>query len=776
MLTNYVDLTDDLLDVLATGNKLTTNSHQLRQLIAKVQNRNIFIDVNKVPVTTISSSENFNQAYVWDTNVVAQLQVLAGTLVNQINRHNEYKLPKRTSDKVFMNFLVNGMFKTYRDVATIGYATLPTTVEPIENAAANSSKANTPVSPFLATSQVIMNANNKVGKKVIGITASAIKAEYAIEYWINSDFKKHSPKSLEITFPGISKTFTTRHAEWSGRWSNVAVLLSSLLSQATDNAKNPILNIINCTSETAPGIIWMMMTGADLNDIVTIFTDPVMEDILYMLRGNFFDGSDPVSITQAINTLIEKNTLRNKQVLDSENHEKLLFYKKVFEGAEELTLLAQELSINQGISTEFGAVANKRLRFEQGIERIISRRLKNFKNPVSNYLLFNKYKRTDGTIRFSKNLFFNNEEYRKDWIRMYAEAGTTVNVLEVLATSPHFFEMDYLSTIAEKAIKQLSGKYRAVISQLNRTKGTNKELVIPKDQLISRLRKLAGNDMIVQAIKTMDFKYASSVILSEAGTIESVRNVNVRSINTPLGLKNFVAFVNEILIPKLKKKYPTNFFLNNLIFDKKYNTTADGYVNYYKPMFNMLEKTNQDYYEKMLIDFNLIAKDVVSQNDLGAKFREINNDNWPSHTVADYMFLYNLIVNQNAIIGSSLSKLFTEVINDSPLIKSYFDFIGNVYDSTYTLDATLKEDFDLLYREKERREDSDYGDYDYADYTDYGDYDSGEEYGYQVKPENVFPLLNARYRELGRKASKQVVLERKLNVAVNRGLLIIKSC
>lgn len=53
-------------------------------------------------------------------------------------------------------------------------------------------------------------------------------------------------------------------------YGTVAITLSSLLSQATDNAKNPILNNINCTSETAPGIIWMIMTGADLNDIVTI--------------------------------------------------------------------------------------------------------------------------------------------------------------------------------------------------------------------------------------------------------------------------------------------------------------------------------------------------------------------------------------------------------------------------------------------------------------------------------------------------------------------------
>lgn len=44
-------------------------------------------------------------------------------------------------------------------------------------------------------------------------------------------------------------------------------------------------------------------------------------------------------------------------------------------------------------------------------------------------------------------------------------------------------------------------------------------------------------------------------------------------------------------------------------------------------MFNLIEKTNQDYYEKMLIDFNLIANDVVYSQDLGEGFININDDN-----------------------------------------------------------------------------------------------------------------------------------------------------
>ena len=60
----------------------------------------------------------------------------------------------------------------------------------------------------------------------------------------------------------------------------------------------------------------------------------------------------------------------------SEAYQKLLFYQEVFKGAGELTLLARELSVNQGLSTEFGAIVAKRINFEQGIERIINAKIR----------------------------------------------------------------------------------------------------------------------------------------------------------------------------------------------------------------------------------------------------------------------------------------------------------------------------------------------------------------------------------------------------------------
>lgn len=764
-LSNYVDLTEDLLEAYQAGDKLTVNSPRLRRLISKVRNRNIAIDISKFPVSSKSSNETFNSVYIWDTSIVSELQRLGGQLANQINRHNAYLIPKRTLDKVFMNNLVNNMFTTYHNIATIGYATLPTTVEPIEKAAAVSPKSSDNFSPFISTSQIKMNSNNKVGKEVIGIVASAIKAEYAIEYWIHNGSAWRIGKN--IIWPGISEPFSTSHSEFDKSSGTVAITLSSLLSQATDNAKNPILNNINCTSETAPGIIWMIMIGAKLDDIVKIFTDDIMTNIISMVKGNMFENQEAVSITTAISQLMQ---VTDKQ---SEEYQKLLFYNTVFKGAAELTLLARELSINQGISTEFGAVANKRISFEQGIERIVNSKLKGktkedilFKNSskVQKYLRGNRFV-------FSKNRFFSDPIYRLDMIGIFQKCATTINVLDVLSTSPHFYEMDFLSINAEKAITQLSGKYRAIVKQMNKTKlMTDKQLNIPKNMFISRLRNIATDDMIVQAIKSLNFKYPSNVEVDRIGEIRPLKDILVRSISSPVGLKNFVIFVNETLIPRLKAKYPTNFFLNNLITDRKYNISSDGFVRYYKPMFNLIEKTNQDYYEKMLIDFNLIANEIVTSEDLGEEFTNINDDNWPNNTIADYIFLYNLIVNKNQILGDSFSKLFTEVIKNSSLINSYFDFIGNVYDPTFVLDDTLSSDFDTLYQVKR---------------SEYDDEDSGESYysyaddfeeGPSDKPQNVFPLNNARFKALNRGASKQLTSERKLNIALNRGLLIIKSC
>ena len=760
-LTNYIDLTYDLLEALEAGDYFNVPTDRLRNLISKVNNRNILIDINKLPNPISLEEDVFNTITITEDkiNQLNVLQELAGNLSVRINEHNAYEIPKRISDKVFINKLVSNMFNTYHDIATVGYATLATTLEPIEDAASKAPAASDSYSPFVVTSQIKMNENNKVGKQVVGIVASAIKAEYAIEYWINSGHASIIGRDLK--WPGLNKDFSTTHNEFFSNFSQVAVLLSSLLSQATDNAKNPILNLINCTSETAPGIIWMIMSGADLNDIVTIFTDPVMNMILSKVKGNFFEDEDSTSISNAIDELIktEKGSTIGK---------KLMFFKTVFDGASEITLLAQELSVNQGIPTEFGEVINKRIRFEKGIERIFNRKI-NQDNIFKTNSTVRKYTKNN-RFTFDKNRFFSDDDYANEMINLYQQCATTVNVLDVLRTSPHFFEMDKLSLIAEQALAKISGKYRAIVEQLNRDKVTqDKELTIARNLLINRLRSMTTDDMIVQAIKNMRFKYASNVSLEGSGSVKVTKDINIREINTPLGLKNFVVFVNEVLIPALKKKYPTNFFLNNLIADKKYNLTSKGFVRYYKPMFNILEKTNQDYYEKMLIDFNLIANDSVTSKDLGDVFSNINDDSWPLNKVSDYLFLYNLIVNKNSITGDSLSKLFTEVIKNNKLIKTYFNFIGGEYDSSFNLDSTLSEDYNTLYKKRERRgPDEDFDDFGY-DYDAYDDYASS-------KPQNVFPLNNNRYKQLNKGTSQQLTNERKLNVAYNKAKLIIKHC
>jgi hypothetical protein len=63
-LSNYVDLTEDLLEAYQAGDKLTVNSPRLRRLISKVRNRNIAIDISKFPVSSKSSNETFNSVYI----------------------------------------------------------------------------------------------------------------------------------------------------------------------------------------------------------------------------------------------------------------------------------------------------------------------------------------------------------------------------------------------------------------------------------------------------------------------------------------------------------------------------------------------------------------------------------------------------------------------------------------------------------------------------------------------------------------------------------------
>ena len=270
------------------------------------------------------------------------------------------------------------------------------------------------------------------------------------------------------------------------------------------------------------------------------------------------------------------------------------------------------------------------------------------------------------------------------------------------------------------------------------------------------MRNYLNNDMIVSFLEQTSFPYPN---LEDGQTI-------IREINNPIGFEQYHVFVNNILIPVLKDRYPDNYFIANLRLDKGFNDYGFFYV--YKPTMNLIE--NQEFSDLMLNDFNQIANVLV--NDDMLRDYVPSTKNWPLHTIGEYLFLYNLVVNQNALKGSSFNKMFTELIKDSKVIKDYFNYVAsNTYDPE---NSYVKEDFAGLFKEKARNRSGDEFDSVSDFFEDFSDaFD--DDFGKPRLPE-VSPIINSRSNALSEQASEQVAFEQLLETAILNFKIILKQC
>lgn len=770
----FTDITDTLHNILADS---SDKKKLLLELYVKLTNdpSNIYfvprsIESFNLIDETIDESvlETMYEAYLNDINELFR------KIIKDLNKHNTY-MPFNQKLAI-SNFLKRSVESVYENIGTLGYATWLTTTEPIDEMAKYSqSKTEGLVQDFISETNpadiVQMIFNNTIGRNVIGIAASADKAECCIEYWLNTN-PKYIPdeKTIKLTLSDKTVTINTGHVEKIDKkdFSETLILISSLLTRATDNAKNPLLNYINCNSKTAPAILWLFTVGCDRKDIVSIMTDATFKQILDVAEGNIFYKQDDINIKTAIERIQEeiKNQIKslkknsNKELLSELNNklELLNAYDMIFSGAQELTMLAQALSINQGVPTEYGQITSKRLAFEQSIENALNYAEKSVHSLImqiwNTYITGHEIETDDpNRIIFKKEKFFNDREYAETFMKMMQLVSITINPLECILNAPHFSAMERVALSGEQQAMVLSPKFSGVVGGLESVKQQrfDKELVVDKKQLPIKMRNRLNADMIVSFLEMTSFPYPN---------LEDGRVV-VREIGNPIGFQNYHIFINDVLIPALKRKYLDNFFISNLRSDRSYNDY--GYFYAYKPSMNLIE--NPEYSDTMLNDFNQIANVTVGEDILNDFVKTTRN--WPLHTIGEYFFIYNLIVNQNALKGTSFNKMFTEIIKDSKIISGYFKYIAS--NSYNPINDYIRSDFNELSKTKEGNSyDDNYDDNDY-------DFHSDDEYSHNG-PMQVEPINNARSRALSEKASTQIAFENLIEAAISNFKIILKQC
>lgn len=273
-----------------------------------------------------------------------------------LNTHNRYIANMRSSkkiEKVTKNYISATMFDIIKNPINMIQAQSPIdkAVDAFKSIGDESPKAqdtirNTPGNYYNHGVELF---NNMAGKKVTGIVAAGMKAllgvTHATNFALNQGegienvmfFKKIGKGNYQITANAFSVNITNAdvlHAlEVTRNTQDSVLILSALLSLATDNAKELQLSKLNATEELVSLYIAGITIGMELEELANLMMSDTMEGLLSIMRGNIFlKQSGLPRFEQALNYVQMGPSLRGEAVTKTHLESIRNFILENFEG------------------------------------------------------------------------------------------------------------------------------------------------------------------------------------------------------------------------------------------------------------------------------------------------------------------------------------------------------------------------------------------------------------------------------------------------------------
>ena len=273
---------------------------------------------------------------------------------------------------------------------------------------------------------------------------------------------------------------------------------------------------------------------------------------------------------------------------------------KLAEGAEEMRILGQLLSLNQGIKTNIEDL----LKQVNLIERAIYNKTGNLNDLVD------------------LNRFVFDEDYRQQCINKYEEYKHSFNIYDVVSTVPHF--MGYLQTLAI-TLKEIEGSYkfrsvRSLVLDLSDKLKYKKE-----DKITRGIQNFIGDYMIKQWMLSNDTTIVipkGNKAFDKYGNMYDLTEDTPIKLGTDWGNATFRIFMENEVIPNLKKgliKTDSNFsfvdlsqnrFIRDLSNDLLTTTVSGNPSIVYTLPINMLPRVDQEraLFNGYKAEFNKLAK------------------------------------------------------------------------------------------------------------------------------------------------------------------------
>lgn len=267
-------------------------------------------------------------------------------ILDKLNLHENTKLPIELIEGAYKNFISSHIQNAIQNLRNMVSAYTPITMEDMQEGSSNTpkgerSKRITSLNPL---SKYVMQKQNITGKEVIGISATGMKATYTWTYYLNDILQKDNKELIEnARFSFTTTRIWGRRRDENGilgvpskktinslpqiNWDilseetkqfllnggnlddNVLIgkiavdlIQSQVLSASTDNAKELILDKINCNSNLAKYYLFLITLGYDVRDIIGFMTTDTISFIELVTKPNIYNQQG-ITINQTIDLL-----------------------------------------------------------------------------------------------------------------------------------------------------------------------------------------------------------------------------------------------------------------------------------------------------------------------------------------------------------------------------------------------------------------------------------------------------------------------------------------
>ena len=412
----------------------------------------------------------------------------------------------------------------------------------------------------------------------------------------------------------------------------------------------------------------------DLDNTINNYNKDDFKSELKRIQGNIFSGRQYLGAIKDIYKWLTYQDIVEETITDEngQNHKVLYQLLKLAEIAEEQSVLRPLMKLNQGLENK----VEDQIKFYTNFSKIITDRIevlgkeRALKRGNTSELLvklkqMNDDLRASGVINSKEDYYIDlhtflyNPEYNKLVKDIYGNIKCTTNIFKVVDYIPNYKK--YLR-LADGSVNISSNK-----SKHFRMLRYIEDTVVPemgakRSKWLEQMRKNATS--YINRQKNKDFLLSQNIKLSiPSFKIENGKLIYLsgRPETIQLGLNKendlkFKQYVEFILFPDLKKKYPNNKFLSYLgyrVFD--FNDDHNSSINLSKIKTNNMDNPSD------LAQFNLAKLDMleISKNDITK------------------LFYYNLIAYNNQSGQSSLTIMFDDIIRNNSVdaIVNYNNFI-----------------------------------------------------------------------------------------------------